>query len=450
LRFHPYLTFGEVRVEMRRSPKNVKIAWNHKGLTHYGGVVFFHEFIQVLQWRRFASWNLDYPRPHHRYSLPQILLALVYPIILGLDRLETSALLQANGTFQYLTGLPSYPDPQSLRRFLLKAPPEFRRQLHRFNDRLLRRFIHQPEHRSRLILDLDSTVVTVFGRQEGAEVGYNPRDRGKRSYDPLLCLEANSSFLWDTELRPGNAGTWAGSEELLASCFLSLPADIREVRVRADAGFGFHPVLALLEHRTAQYAVVARLTTSLKRVLGGLRYQRLNARWEIAEFEHRLTGWPCVRRCVVARRKREEREPEPTLFALDRYLYRAWFTNLELTPAGVWNFYDGRAGMEPRIRELREDYALRKIPTRAFAANALYLEVVRLAYNLVTAFQRTCLPEEWQALTLTKLRHRLFWLPGELTRPQNRPTLRLPGRPAVQEWTAHIQSRLYKLKPLDE
>lgn len=435
---------------MRRSPRNVKIAWNHKGMTHYGGVVFFHEFIQVLQWRRFASWNLDYPRAHRRYSVPQILLALVYPIILGLDRLETAALLQANGTFQYLTGLPSYPDPQTLRRFLLQAPPEFRQQLHRFNDRLLRRFIHQPEHRSRLILDLDSTVVTVFGRQEGAEVGYNPRYRGKRSYDPLLCLEANSSFLWDTELRPGNAGTWAGSEELLASCFLSIPADIREVRVRADAGFGYHPVLAMLEQRPAQYAVVARLTSAFKRTLGGLRYQRFNARWEIAEFEHRLTGWPCARRCVVARRKMEETEPEPTLFALDRYLYRAWFTNLALTPAGVWNFYEGRAGMERRIRELREDYALRNIPTRAFAANALYLEIVRLAYNLVTAFQRTCLPEGWQSLTLSKLRHRLFWLPGELTRPQNRPTLRLPARPAVQEWTAHIQSRLHKLKPLDE
>ena len=42
------------------------------------------------------------------------------------------------------------------------------------------------------ILDLDSTVVTVFGHQEGAAVGYNPHYRGKRSYDPLLCLEANS------------------------------------------------------------------------------------------------------------------------------------------------------------------------------------------------------------------------------------------------------------------
>ncbi len=434
---------------MRRSPKNVRIVFDDAGLTHYGGVLFFHEFTRVLQLRRSLTRHLQYLRRNQRYALSQMLLALIYPIILGLDRLETAGLLRANGTFQYLTGLPNYPDPQSLRRFLLEAPLDFRQQLHRFNDRLLRQFIHQPEHRSRLILDLDSTVVTVFGFQEGAAVGYNPRYRGKRSYDPLLCLEANSSFLWDTELRTGNAGTWAGSDELLASCFLAVPSDIREVRVRADAGFGFHPVLEMLEQRPAQYAVVARLTTALKRVLGNLHYQRLNWRWEIAEFDHRLTGWPCDRRCVVARRKIEEAESEPTLFALDRYLYRAWFTNLPLTPAGVWNFYEGRAGMEPRIRELREDYALRKIPTRAFAANALYLEVVRLAYNLVTAFQRTCLPEDWQSLTLSKLRHRLFWLPGELTRPQNRPTLRLPNRPAIQEWTERILHRVHKLKRLD-
>jgi len=162
LSFHPYLTFGEVRVEMRRAPRNLKITCNHKGLTHYGGVSLFHEFLQVLQLRRFASWQLAYPRRSHDYTLPQMLLALIYPIILGLDRLETASFLRSNGTFQYLTGLPNYPDPQSLRRFLLQAPPEFRAQLHRFNDRLLQRFIHQPEHRSRLILDLDSTVVTRF------------------------------------------------------------------------------------------------------------------------------------------------------------------------------------------------------------------------------------------------------------------------------------------------
>jgi len=435
---------------MRRSPKNVRIAFNHRGLTHYGGIFFFHEFTRVLQLRDFLARHLTYGRPRHDYSLSQMLLALAYPILLGLDRLETASFLRTNGTFQYLTGLPSYPDPQSLRRFLLQAPPEFREHLHRLNDRLLQRFIHQPEHRSRLILDLDSTVVTVFGRQEGAAVGYNPRYRGKRAYDPLLCLEANSAFLWDTELRPGNAGTWAGSVELLASCFLSVPSDIRELRVRADAGFGFDPVLAVLEQRATEYAVVARMTASLKRVLGTLRYQRLNARWEIAECEHQPGDWKQARRCIVARRRIEETEPEPTLFTLERYLYRAWISNLPLSAAGVWHFYEGRAGMEPRIRELREDFALRRIPTRAFAANALYLEVIRLAYNLVIAFQRTCLPEPWQNLTLTKLRYKLFWLPAELTRPQNRPTLRLEQIPAIQGLAEKILHQVYKQKPLAE
>jgi len=433
---------------MRRSPRNVQIAFNHGRLTHYGGVFFFHEFTRVLQLRDYLCRHLAYPRPRYDYSLSQMLLALIYPIILGLDRLETAAFLQHNGTLQYLTGLGSYPDPQSLRRFLLQAPPDFREQLHRLNDRLLQQFIHRPEHRSRLILDLDSTVLTVFGRQEGAAVGYNPRYRGKRSYDPLLCLEANSGFLWDTELRPGDAGTWVGSVEVLASCFLNVPGDIRELRVRADAGFGYDPVLRILEERAAEYAVVARLTPSLKRVLGGLRYQRLNARWEIAECEHRPSDWKAGRRCIVTRRRIEESEPEPTLFTLERYLYRAWVSNSTLSPPGVWRFYEGRAAMEPRIRELREDFGLRRIPTRAFAANALYLEVVRLAYNLVTAFQETCLPEDWRSLTLTKLRHKLFWLPAELTRPQRRPTLRLAQIPAVRDWATKILDRVHRQKPL--
>jgi Transposase DDE domain group 1 len=434
---------------MRRSPRNVKISCNHAGLSHFAGSYFFQEFLRVLHFRYFLAEQIRYPRRNRDYSVSQMLLALVYPIVLGLDRIETAALLRSDGTFQYLTGLQSFPDPQTLRRFLLNAPTHLREQLHRTNDRLLQRFIHMPEHRSRLIFDLDSTVLTVLGHQEGAEVGYNPRYRGKRSYDPLLCLEANSSFLWDVELRHGDAGTWAGSEELLGGCFHSAPSDMRELRVRADAGFGYRPVLEMLEARPAPYAVVARMTPSLKRELRGLRYEAMNPRWEIADLEHRPHDWPHARRCIVARRKIEEAELQPTLFTLERYAYRAWHTTLPLTPAGVWHFYDGRAGMERRMREIREDFALPKIPTRTFAANALYLEVIRLAYNLVTAFQRTCLPQEWQSLTLGKLRHRLFWLPGELTRPQNRATLRLANLPVIRDWAEKILHRVHKLKPLE-
>ncbi len=434
---------------MRRSPRNLRIACNHKGLTHFGGAYFFHEFLQLLQFRDFLARHLAYPRRNCRYTVPQMMLALIYPIVLGLDRLETASFLRSNGTFQYLTGLPSFPDPQTLRRFLLQAPPRFWEQLHRVNNRLLQNFIHLPNHRSRLIFDLDSTVVTVFGHQDGAEVGYNPRYRGKRSYNPLLCMEANSTYLWDAQLRPGNAGTWNGSIELLNAGFANVPLDIRELRVRADAGFGLNPVFDALESRPAEYAVVARMMPSLKRLLPGLRYASVSRDWEIADFEHRPHGWSQARRFVVARRLLSPDEKQPSLFALGRYVYRAWVTNLALTPLGVWHFYDARAAIEPRIGELLQDYALRKIPTRSFPANALFLEIIRLAYNLVTAFQRLCLQESWQRLTLPKLRYKLFLLPGELTRPQNRPVLRLRQSSMMQALADDILLRINKLRPLN-
>jgi len=88
--------------------------------------------------------RLTYPRRNSRYHLSRMILALMYPIVLGLDRLETASFLRSNGTFQYLTGLPSFPDPQTLRRFLLPAPDSFRQQPHRVNDRLLQTLTHLP------------------------------------------------------------------------------------------------------------------------------------------------------------------------------------------------------------------------------------------------------------------------------------------------------------------
>lgn len=432
---------------MRRSPRNVQIAFSHAGLTHYGGAFFLHEFLRVLQIRHFLAQQLHWFRRHHDYSLSQMVLALTWPLILGLDRIETASLLRSNGTFQFLTGLPGFPNPQSLRRFLLGAPASFADQMRRVNNRLLQFFTHLPSPRSRLIFDLDSTILTVFGHQQEASVGYNPRYRGKRSYQPLLCLESSSAHLWGILLRPGKTDPHSGTAELFRDCWSSLPLQIREVRARADAGFYNDAFFSELEDHGVQYAVVAKIYSPLQRLLPGISYQPANSTWEMGECEYCAHPWREARRHVVARRLIDEDSPG-TLFRMGRYQYRCWVTNLELTPAGVWHFYDGRAVIEVRIRELRHDFALAHIPTKAFAANALYLEIIRLAYNLVTAFQRLCLPEDWQTFTLQTLRHKLLLLPGELTRPQNRPVLRLPRTPDVKKVADHIRLRLNKLAPL--
>jgi hypothetical protein len=54
----------------------------------------------VLQLRRFLTRHLQYPRRNQRYEFSQVLLALIYPIVLGSERLETASLLRANGSFQ--------------------------------------------------------------------------------------------------------------------------------------------------------------------------------------------------------------------------------------------------------------------------------------------------------------------------------------------------------------
>src|SRR5437588_12176649 len=139
------LTVGYCTMQIRRSPRSVKLACNTQGLSHFSGTYFFNEFLRLLHIRNFLAGRIHYPRHCRDYSISQLLLALVYVILLGLDRIETASLLRPDTTFHYLTGLPSFPDPQTLRRFLLNAPAHLRQELHRINDRLLQNVIHLPE-----------------------------------------------------------------------------------------------------------------------------------------------------------------------------------------------------------------------------------------------------------------------------------------------------------------
>src|ERR1035437_4581736 len=109
---------------MRRSPRNLRIAFDHRGLTHFGGVYFFHAFLQLLQLRDFLARHLSYPRRNDRYSLSQMILALVYPLMLGLDRLETASFLRSNGTSQCPAASGNLPGTLTRQLAKLKSVPE--------------------------------------------------------------------------------------------------------------------------------------------------------------------------------------------------------------------------------------------------------------------------------------------------------------------------------------
>lgn len=434
---------------MRQGARNVRTTFTAASLTHFGGVSLVHQFLQRLQLRSFLYRMISYAERNNRYTLSEHLIAMLYAMILGLENIEASALLKTNGVFQYLTGLPSFPDPSAIRRFLIRAAPELLPELRTVHDELRTHFLALPTIPSSIWLDCDSTVRTLFGHQAGAEVGYNPTHRGKRSYHPLVIDEAHRGDLLGGLLRPGNAASADRIQELLVGVIPLLPPRA-EVRLRADAGFYSGDFVRFLKENRISFVIVADCTGPIKRRLPGLRYHRISSEVSVAEFRYQPVKWVTSERYVVLRKKLPDdpAAPQGTLLTLNRYAYRVLVTNLPLTPYGVFQFYDGRAGVERVIRTLKDDYPYAKAATRNFEANALYGELSILAYNLMVWFKRLCLPQEWQSYTLPTIRHRLLMIPGEFTRTGNVPTLRFPKNNLYQDTFTFAQDQIKNLTPL--
>ena len=101
---------------MPGGPKNLHLNFGRRTLPHFGRLVLLHRFVQRLGVRTLLGRRVRLPQRSNRYTVGESLLALLYPIILGLGRIETTQLLWCKGVFQYLTGLPAYHEPQTLRR----------------------------------------------------------------------------------------------------------------------------------------------------------------------------------------------------------------------------------------------------------------------------------------------------------------------------------------------
>jgi hypothetical protein len=432
---------------MPREPRKLRIAFGSSTLTHYGGVYLLHRFLTRIGFKRALGQDIQLVQRNHRYSVGEMLLALLYPMVLGLERIETTSLLCENGVFQYLTGLPSYPNPTTLRRFLLRVAPTALTRLRALHDRFLARMTLLPSPPVRIIFDVDSTVLVVYGKQEQARVGYNPIKHGRPSYHPLLCFEGQSRDFWHGELRPGDVHTATGVVDLLQACFAKLPAGVRSIIIRADKGFYDRALVEWLEAHRATFVIVARLTGPIKRRLAHLHYTSPSPGIEVAEFRYQPTRWQRAHRFVVIRRPQPEEPTEQlTLFKLGRYHYQVLVTNLTLQPLNLWRFYNDRAGVELVIRQLKGDYALGHIPGHHFFANQTYFHLLLLAYNLVNWFKRLCLPPEFQNATLHTLREQILLMPAQLVRAENPPRLNLPASGRRQIAWLHALRAIERLR----
>ena len=416
---------------MPKALRTLSLSFAETHLTHFGGLVLLQRFCQSLALRRRLQRRVQMPQCQGDYVPADLILALLYAVIAGLRRINKTELLQYNGTFLDLLGLKRFPNETTLRRFLQGLTPRSVRQLVSLHDWLCTQLGALPVARASLIFAVDSVVLTRYGHQPGARIGYNPKKKGRPSYHPLLCFDAQRQEFWHASLRPGDAAANTGVVFFFQRCLDKVPAGLRRdwIRVRSDAGYFSGKFIGNLEKLGLGYVLVAKECAPIKRRAREARFQKLPNGWEVAEFSYPPHRWPKARRFVVVRRPIPEGPAEAqqlTLFKDRRYAYSVLVTNLDLAPWRVWNFYCPRATIEKHIRELLYDLPLGKTPSRNWLANVAFFHLVLLAYDQVHWFKRLCLPVECATATIETVRADFLVLPARLVSRAGRNVLQLP------------------------
>lgn len=117
-----------------------------------------------------------------------------------------------------------------------------------------------------LTLDLDSTVMTRYGRQEGAVRGYNPSKRGRVSHHPLMAFVADTRMIANCWLRSGNSSSSNNAQAFLANTLHRLGGKHVSL-LRADSGFSDSAFLDHLDGLSMHYIIALRQNQLLQRAL---------------------------------------------------------------------------------------------------------------------------------------------------------------------------------------
>jgi len=440
---------------MPKGPRKFIFAFEKSGLTRFGGLSLFQAFCRSLQIRRFLQLYVRWPDYDYRgYHPADLFLAHVVSIVAGLGRIENTQCLIHNGLIPPLLGLNEFPHRDTLRTFLLRFAPESLRSLQAAHDKVRAELFRRLDLLYSATVDADTTTLMTYGSQEGVARGYVPKQRHwQPSYAPLLASEGRSGLSLGVELRGGNVHSSTGAGEFLDHLLGKLPSSLAasRTRLRLDGAFYDRKIIEPLENQGLGYVVVARMYQRLQRTMVVAPYHEFARHWEAGEFTYTPFYWKKEHRFVAVRRPvaAEPEEIQRRLFTFKKYTYhRALVTNLDLTPAGVWRFYCDRGAQELLLRELKDSYAMAKIPTRSFWANAAYLEAILWAYDLVLAFQRLCLPAELRHWNISTLRRELWWLPAEWVRRGHRNLLLLPAKYPRQDLFAKIQRATARIESL--
>jgi hypothetical protein len=268
------------------------------------------------------------------------------------------------------------------------------------------------------VLDIDASIKPLYGRQEGAEVGYNPSKPMRPSHVLHTFLVANLRLVLDVQVSSGKQHTSVHAKTALGRLLDELGQDPRGNRrpalVRGDSGYGNEGILTELESRDQRYLLRLRQTKNVQRLVA---QQFARHDWsrpdsqgcQMVEAQLQLHGWSKKRRVIIVRQRvrggiaRERRVDGkqlrldlagPSVHEGDRlWEYAVLVTDVAYPLQAMAQPYRDRADAENAFDELKNQWGLSGFTTQDLTRCQTVARSCALVYNGWTWYCRAAHPQ---------------------------------------------------------
>lgn len=231
--------------------------------TPHGQLVFFSEFLAATG--VFDRWVVECPLNYRSGNAPDkrdVLGTLMLGLLAGHRRYAHITALRGDALAAQSLGMDKVVSEDALRRALERideqASAAWMRPslMHSVREALDRQWV----------LDIDASVKPLYGRQEGAEVGYNPTKPKRPSHVLHTFLVSNLRLVLDVQLSSGKQHASVHAKAALGRLLDEL-GEGRPALVRGDSGYGIEGILLTLEQRKQPYLLRLRQTKGVQRLV---------------------------------------------------------------------------------------------------------------------------------------------------------------------------------------
>ena len=320
------------------SNRQIKINFDGGDLSSDAGLLLIKEFVSKLDIDKLfsRSFKTNDSASFRYHTDKENLLQIIYMIIAGYFEDDASDELTNDPVFKAVLNKDALASQPTVSRFFNRMDEDTVNQFLTIG-RILRKRVYSIQMPQAVILDLDSTLLDAYGKQEGRAFNFHYRSNG---YHPLVCYDGMTGDLIKIQLRDGTQYSCTGVVDFLQLILDEYLNDYPTIQIllRGDSGFATPDLYKQCEENGTSYVIRLKENGILREKASHLvdeldeitRNNKVDYAVVYGEFMYKAGPWPYERRVVCKVEK-----PENQMV----YMYTFVVTNMDSSPEYLIKFY---------------------------------------------------------------------------------------------------------------